>query len=380
VSESDLVVSLLPAAHHAAVARAAVSHRVPMITTSDVSEEMRLLDAEAQRQGVLLLSEIGLDPGIDHMSAARLLDELRLSGATVTHFSTCCGGLPAPDANDNPWGCKFSRSPRGVLLEGRDAARFLRAGEIVDIPGPEIFTHCWPIHVDEVGALEVHPNRDSLDHAPVYRLSGIANLFRGTIRYPGWCETLRALTELGLLDAEERPWPDAATWADLATRLLPPGEGSVRARIARRLGIARVHSVLDRLEWAGLLSVEALPRSSASPLDLLCGRLQERMAYAPGERDMIVLRHDVVAERAGREPEHVESLLVAYGERGGESAMARTVALPAAIAARLVLEEKTAATGVAVPVAREFYEPVLGELAEHGIRFRDATRAWAGSR
>lgn len=379
VRESDLVVSLLPAALHPAVARLAVRHRVPLVTTSYVSPEMRALDAAAQRAGVLLLNEVGLDPGIDHMSAMRLLDELRRSGASITHYSSCCGGLPSPEANDNSWGYKFSWSPRGVLLAGRNAARFLRGGEVVDIPGPELFAHRWPIRLDGVGALEVYPNRDALGYAPLYRLAAIPNLFRGTIRYPGWCETLSAVSELGLLEADAAAGPETATWSALATRRLAPSRGSPRERIARRLGVAPDHAVLERLAWAGILADEPLRPADASPLDLLCARLEERMRYAPGERDMIVLRHDVVAHRPGVGAEHVESLLDVRGAPGGDSAMARSVALPAAIAARLVLEGKIATTGVAIPVGRDLYAPILGELEEHGIRFRETSRPWAGS-
>lgn len=380
VREADLVVSLLPYTLHARVARLAIRHRRPLITTSYVSPEMRSLDSLARQAGVLLLNEVGLDPGLDHMSATHLVDRVRAAGGRITHFSSCCGGLPAEDSNDNPWGYKFSWSPRGVLLAGRNPARFLRDGSVVEIEGRELFSFRWPIQVDGIGVLEVYPNRDCLSYERTYRLAGIRNLFRGTIRHPGWCETLGAAAAIGLLDAEERTWSEGASWADLTTRLLPGAAGSPRPRLARRLGVPAGHPLIERFAWAGLLSPEPLPRSRASALDLFCERLQQRMRYAPGERDMVVMRHDLRFEAAGGGIEHVESSLIAYGIPDGDSAMARTVSLPAAIAARLILEGKIRAVGVVLPVEPEVYRPVLAEVDELGIRFRETRRREAGAR
>jgi saccharopine dehydrogenase-like NADP-dependent oxidoreductase len=329
---------------------------------------------------VLLLNEIGLDPGIDHMSAVHLLDRIRAAGGRVTHFSSCCGGLPSPDANDNPWGYKFSWSPRGVLLAGRNPARFLRDGSVVEIEGRHLFSHHWSIQLEGLGPLEVYPNRDCLSYARTYRLNGIRNLFRGTIRWPGWCETLGAAAVVGLLDPEERDWDEDATWGELTTRFVPGTQGSARSRLARRLGIPGGHPLLAKFTWAGLLSDEPLPRTRASALDLFCERLQQSMRYAPGERDMVVMRHDVRYQNAEGGFEQVESSLIVQGEPGGDSAMARTVSLPAAIAARRILDGKIHAIGVTLPVEPEIYRPVLAEIDALGIRFRETRRREAGVR
>ncbi len=371
VGEADLVVSLLPYAFHAEVARRCIARRRPLITTSYVSPAMRALDAEAAAAGVLLLNEMGLDPGIDHMSALRVLRAMRRDGVRVSGFASCCGGLPAPDSNTNPWGYKFSWSPRGVLLAGRNDARYVAGGRVVEIPGPELFTHATPYEVEGLGGFEAYPNRDATAYVPLYGLEGVEDMFRGTLRYPGWCETLHAVSALGLLSTDERSWRPGTSAGDVLSALLHDREGSPRRRAAERLGLPADHGVLARLEWAGLFGHETIDVERAAPLDVLCRLLEPRMAYGPGERDMIVLRHDFRGVRPDGAPERRASTLISYGEPGGDSAMARTVSLPAAIAARLVLEGKLPLSGVAIPTVPEIHEPVLDELARLGIRFEE---------
>lgn len=369
IAEADVVVSLLPAAHHARVAGLAIPHRVPVVTTSYVSPEMRELDAAARREGVLLLNEIGLDPGLDHMSAMRTIDRVRREGGTVTEFSSCCGGLPAPEAAVNPWGYKFSWSARGVFLAGRLPARYLCDGRVVEVKGEELFSHRWEREVEGQGRFEVYPNRDALGYMATYGIEGVRGMFRGTLRYPGWCETLAAIAELGLLSVEERDWAPGTTYAELLSSILAPGPGSLAERLAARLGLPPGHDVVRRLEWAGLLSPLPLPGARASPLDLLSTRLERVMSYAPGERDMVVLRDEVLVQGPGPATERLVSVLVAFGDGNGDSAMSRTVSLPAAVATRLLLEKKLESSGVEIPVHSEIYEPVMAELEEMGIRF-----------
>jgi saccharopine dehydrogenase-like NADP-dependent oxidoreductase len=375
VREADLVVSLLPYALHAKVAAVAIAHRVPLITTSYVSAEMRALDGAAREAGVLVLNEIGLDPGLDHMSAMAAMRRLRDAGLRVVSFRSCCGGLPAPEANTNPWGYKFSWSPRGVLAAGRNAARWLEDGKIVDVPGEQLFTHAAPYDVPEIGRLEVYPNRDATAYVATYGIDGIKTMFRGTLRYPGWCETLDAVSRLGLLDETVRGWRPNTTYEEFTEAFAPPGTGKLVERVASRLGLPTDGDVMKRLLWAGLFSGRAIGTTRGAPIDVLCARLAESMALAPGERDMIVLRHEFgcVDARGGAET-HV-STLVAYGEPSGDSAMARTVSLPAAVAARLILDGRIALTGVRIPVDPEIYVPVLSALESLGIVFRETRTA-----
>jgi saccharopine dehydrogenase (NADP+, L-glutamate forming) len=198
VSKHDLAISLLPAPLHPVVAQMCIKHKKHMVTTSYVSPAMQKLDAPARQAGVMCLNEIGVDPGIDHMSAMRIIHDVEQRGGKVVSFRSYCGGLPAPDANDNPWGYKFSWSPRAVCTAGKNAARFRENGKQVDVPGPELFTHVEQTHVEGVGKLEAYPNRDSLGYVDVYGLKGIETMFRGTFRYPGWCRCLKKVVDLGM--------------------------------------------------------------------------------------------------------------------------------------------------------------------------------------
>jgi len=375
VGDADLVVSLLPFTLHVKVANVAIAHRVPVITTSYVSPEMRALDRAARDAGILVLNEMGLDPGLDHMSAMRVIRAIRDEGCRLVSFRSCCGGLPAPEANTNPWGYKFSWSPRGVLAAGRNAARWLEDGRIVDVPGAELFTRVAPYDVPELGRLEVYPNRNAIDYVALYGIDGVQTMFRGTLRYPGWCETLAAVARLGLLDDTARAWRAGTTYGEFMEAFAAPGSGPVAARVAATLGVPRDHAVMRRLEWAGLFSARPLGATTVAPIDALSTLLADVMAYADGERDMIVLRHEFgLTDPAGR-PSLRTSTLVAFGELEGDSAMARMVSLPAAAAARLILDGRITSTGVRIPVDPEVFEPVLAALEPRGIAFRETRTA-----
>ncbi len=372
VREHDLAVSLLPYVYHPRIARVCVAQRRHMVTTSYVSQEMRALDGPARQAGVTLLNEIGVDPGIDHMTAMRVIHHVRGGGGEVTSFVSHCGGLPAPEANTNPLGYKFSWSPRGVLLAGRNAARYRRDSVVVEVPGEVLFEHRWPVTVEVEGkplALEGYPNRDSLPYAQAYGIESARTVLRGTLRYPGWCETLLCLARLGLLD--DKPLsPPSSTYRQFVEQHLGGQDGDLRARLAQRLGLSVDSAVIARLEWLGLLSDEPLPAGSTSPLDILTAAMLERMQYGPGERDMIILKHEFVAQYPDRR-ERITSTMIDFGIPFGDSAMNRTVGLPAAIGVRLILEGTIHQPGVIIPVTPELYEPALAELDRLGLRFTE---------
>jgi len=261
ISQADLAVSLLPYAYHPTVARLCVKHRKHMVTTSYVKEPMVQLDGAAQEAGVILLNEIGVDPGIDHMAAMKIIHQVQRDGGEITSFTSWCGGLPAPEANTNPLGYKFSWSPKGVLLAGKNAARFQRDGQEINIPGEELFDHCWSVPVEVEGRViefEGYPNRDSLPYMQTYGIENPQTFFRGTLRYPGWCETWYALHTLKLLDTS-RVLAGGSTLAQFVADVLPPGRGPLRQRVADELGLAASHPILDRFEWLGLFADDPLP-------------------------------------------------------------------------------------------------------------------------
>jgi saccharopine dehydrogenase-like NADP-dependent oxidoreductase len=369
IAGAELAVSLLPYIYHVQVAEQCVLHRCHLVTTSYVSDGMRALDTPAQEAGVILLNEIGLDPGIDHMSAKRIIDRVHAAGGTIESFRSYCGGLPAPDANDNPLGYKFSWSPRGVVLAGRNSARFKEHGRIIDVPNARLFATHFLTWVEGLGDFEAYPNRDSLPYIDVYGIPEVDTIYRGTLRNLGWCDVMQKLNALGYFGLEERSDLGGRTFRQLMAELVY-GEtrreaSRLEADLAAALNIAPNSGAMMALEWLGLLSDGPVP-DRTTLLDVLADRLLAKMPYGIGERDMVVLVHEFAAMIAGHR-ESITSTLVDFGVPGGDTAMARTVGLPAAIGARLVLEGEIAATGVHIPVLPEIYEPVLGELERLGI-------------
>jgi saccharopine dehydrogenase-like NADP-dependent oxidoreductase len=370
IAEADLSISLLPYVYHPVVARLCVKHKKHMVTTSYVKDAMLDLDGAAKSAGVILLNEIGVDPGIDHMSAMQVIDDVRARGGELLKFSSYCGGLPAPEANTNPFGYKFSWSPRGVLLAGKNPARYLEDGKAIDIKGEDLFAHHWPVRIEGFGMLEGYPNRDSLPYRGTYGIPGVRSMFRGTLRYPGWCDTLRGIVRLGFLDETKRTDLTGFDFAGLVKRLTKSPGKDLKREAASFLEIAPDSPITSKLEWLGLFSSDPLPVGASSYLDVLTERMLEKMQYAPGERDLLVMQHEFVA-RLGDRTEKITSTLVDYGIPHGDTSMSRLVGLPAAIAARLILVGKVDLVGVQVPVRPELYVPVLEELAKMGVKFRE---------
>ena len=367
IAQTDLVISLVPYAHHPTIAKMCIEHKKLMVTTSYVSEAMQALDEPAKEAGVLILNEIGLDPGIDHMSAMKIIHQVQNEGGHVTSFFSYCGGLPAPEANTNPFGYKFSWSPRGVVLAGKNSGRYRKDGEEVVVPGEDLFSHYWTITIDELGEFEAYPNRNSLPYIETYGLSGIGSMYRGTLRNLGWCDTWKKMADLGLLDEEERTNLETLSFRQFIGQLVHSSpEGDLKKDLAAHLKIDEGSEVMKRLEWLGLLSDEPLPPDQKSPLDVLAARLLEKLQYEEGERDMIILHHDFLADYPDKK-EKITSTLIDFGIPQGDSAMSRTVSLPAAVVTKLVLQGKIETTGVRIPVDPVIYEPVLEELEGLGI-------------
>ena len=375
LEQHQIAVSLLPAPFHPQIARACISQGKPMVTTSYVSDKMQALDQQARRAGVVLLNELGVDPGIDHMSAMRMIHDVTRQGGRVTSFRSYCGGLPAPDANDNPWGYKFSWSPLAVLRASTNGARYLKNGVLVERSPEELFLDTHPMSVEQVGLLEAYPNRDSLVYRQRYGLDHVETLFRGTLRYPGWSETMRRVGELGLLDETTQHRWGQLSWAKLMARQLGASNSeAIRQRLASRLWLPMDSDPLERLAWLGLFSDDPLPLPSGSIMAQLSEQMQRKMCYAEGQRDMIVMHHELVADH-GQRQELTTSTMVDFGVPGGHSSMARTVGLPAAIATRLVLDGTINEVGVQIPVQQRLYQPILEQLDHQGIRLVERTVA-----
>ena len=375
VSRADLVISLVPYAFHPKVAKYCIDFRKHMVTTSYVSEIMQNLDAEAKRAGIIILNEIGLDPGIDHMEAMRIIHEVKQKGGEIRSFTSYCGGLPAPEANTNPFGYKFSWSPIGVLLAGKNSAQYYKDGQQVFIPSENLFDDYKIINIEGLGDFEGYPNRNSLPYIDLYNIGSTRTMLRGTLRNLGWCQTMKKIVELGLLDEEAKDWT-GMTYAGFLRSILDESEGKdLKKSLASRLGMEENADVVQKLEWLGLLDEKPLPVEKGSALDILGALMLEKLQYEEGERDMIVLEHTFVASYPDEKKEKIKSTLIDYGIPNGDSSMARTVGLPAAIGTKLILEGKIKEVGVHIPIKPAIYVPVLEELRALDIVFNEK-REW----
>jgi len=370
-SKADLVCSLLPYVYHVKAAKIAVKHRKPFCTTSYISDEMKALNKQATDAGIPLLNECGVDPGIDHMSAMKIINHIHQNEGKITSFISHTGGLPAPDANNNPFGYKVSWTPRGVLLAGRNDAHFVKNRKEVVIPGPELFDSYQIIEIPGAGKFEVYPNRDSVSYIDIYGIPETETMLRGTLRNIGWCSTLKKIADLGLLSIEEQPFANL-TYRQMISKLISSEDADIVRAVASTLKLSPTDPIITRLQWLGLFSDEKIPSGTPTRLDALCHLFEEKMQYAPGERDMIVMHHDITAKYPGRK-ERIRSTLIDYGIPHGDSSMSRTVTLPVAIASRMILEGKIRLTGVLRPTLPQIYEPILNELTALGITFVEQT-------
>ncbi len=373
VADCDLVISLLPYTFHPRIARLCLEHGRHLVTASYVSPEMAALDSAARAKDLLFLNEIGLDPGIDHLSAMKIIDDVKAQGGEILHFRSYCGGLPAPEANDNPFGYKFSWAPRGVLMASRNAASYLMDGHKVAVPGEKLFRDMHLLNVPGAGDFEAYPNRDSLQYRDIYGLGeNVQTIFRATLRNVGWCDTLHSFGRLGLLDIAARSGRDL-TCSDYCAALLGAEPGADLPRVAAaKLGLTPDSLPVHNLAWLGLFSERPVGHDEVAPLDLVGDLMLEKLVYGPEERDMVVLFHEFKARFPQQNRyQRITSTLIACGQPGGDSAMSRTVSLPAAIAARLILAGRIPQRGVVRPVHPEIYNPVLAELAELGIDCRE---------
>lgn len=372
VRDTDLAVSLLPYAHHPDVAELCIRHRKNMLTTSYVSPPMRALEQRVNDAGIVLLNEAGLDPGIDHMSAMRVIHGVQKRGGTVASFRSTTGALPAHESSNNPFGYKFSWSPRGVLLASRNAARWLENGEIVDVPGERLFESYVLQDVPGAGTFENYPNRDSLPYKDIYGLKDARTVYRGTYRMPGWCETLRCIVALGWLRDEPVAGFTGKTYGSLTRHMAGAvARETTLEAVARYLEFPSYAAALKRLEWLGLLGSDPLPETANDPLTWLNILSLKMLPMKPGDRDMVIMHHEFTAEFPGGKRERITSTLLDYGIPGGDTSVARTVALPAGIAAKMILDGRLRRPGISIPVEPEIYEPILKELEEVGILFKE---------
>ncbi|NUO01948.1 MAG: saccharopine dehydrogenase NADP-binding domain-containing protein [Saprospiraceae bacterium] len=377
INRHDVVVSLLPPQMHLELAQDCIALGKHMVTASYVSKQVFRLGDEARQRALVFMNELGLDPGIDHMSAMQRIHQIQAKGGHISAFYSYTGGLVAPESDDNPWHYKFSWNPRNVVLAGQGTAQFLEDGKLKYIPYRRLFRQYRLVDIPGMGEWEVYANRDSLLYREAYGLKNIKTLFRGTIRHRGFCDAWNALVRIGLTDAT---FPivdsDQLTYHDLMEAFLGISQhtGSVKDRIAKLIEVDPESETMKKLEWLGLFSKRRIKLSNATPALILENLLLEKWALQPQDKDMVIMQHEIEYELAGRKRRHT-STMVMKGENESDTAMARLVGLPLGIFVKLVMESKINARGVQIPVMREVYEPVLKELEEYGVVFKDKDEA-----
>jgi len=367
IEEHDLVVSLLPYTYHVMVAKKAIKHHKNMVTTSYVKPEMKALDKDAKDAGILILNEVGLDPGIDHMSAKKIIDHVHAKNGKIQEFYSLCGALPAIDvACQNPFKYKFSWSPIGVLMAGNNDGKYLKKGNTYYIPTEHLFRKRFYINFPEVGILEVYPNRDSIPYIDLYNIPETETMFRGTLRYPGWSEIIDTMKHIGLFSDKTY---DASnlTYNQLLAKILNTTENQTKQEIAKRFDIPIDSLPINAMEWLGLFSDKKVGKKDTI-LQIIGQLMIEKMTLQGDEKDMVVMMHLFKIAYPDGKTEVVRSTMLDFGTPNTDTSVARTVSLPAAAAVIMILENKIQLTGVHIPVLPELYNPILEKLEELGIK------------
>ncbi|KAF2842999.1 putative Saccharopine dehydrogenase [Patellaria atrata CBS 101060] len=374
VAKNAVVVSLIPWTYHVTVMKSAIRQKKHVVTTSYVSPAIQALDQEAKDAGITIMNEIGLDPGIDHLYAVKTIDEVHKAGGKITSFLSYCGGLPAPEDSDNPLGYKFSWSSRGVLLALRNPASYYEDGKIVNIESKDLMAHAKPYFIYPGYAFVAYPNRDSTPYRERYSIPEAQTIVRGTLRFQGFPQFIRALVDIGFLSDEEKdflkPTDHPISWKEATAKIIGATSRAEEDLVwaissqAKFEDTAEKQRILAGLRWIGLFSDEdIIPRGN--PLDTLCATLESKMKFEEGERDMVMLQHKFEIENADGSKETRTSTLVDYGDPKGYSAMAKLVGVPCGVAVLKVLDGTISDRGVVAPMTPKINDPLMKELKEN---------------
>jgi saccharopine dehydrogenase-like NADP-dependent oxidoreductase len=370
IKEHDLTVSLLPYTYHVTVAEKCIANKKNMLTTSYVSPEMKNLDAKAKEAGIIILNELGVDPGYDHMTAMEIIDRVHDQGGKIDEFYSLCGALCAPEASDNPFRYKFSWSPKGVVMASNNGAQFLKNGEVIQLDTADLFKDPIEIDFPEVERMHVYPNRDSLPYIDIYGIPEAKTMFRGTFRYPNWCDALDLLKALKLTSYDELDLSQK-TYAQITAELNNLDVNNLKGDIKSKFDIQDDHAGLKAIEWLGVLDHKPIPLEKGSGFDITSDLMIEKMMMEESERDMVIMQHIFNITTQEGKKETIVSRMTDYGNSDYTS-IARTVALPAAIGVKMIIEGEIKETGVHIPIKKSIYTPILAELKKLGIYMTEA--------
>ncbi len=373
IKEADIVLNLLAPAFQYAVAADCVMLGKHVITASYTDQRVSELNNEALRKGILILNEMGLDPGIDHMSAMRLIEKVRGEGGKIKGFLSYGSAVPEPSEDLNPLKYYITWNPVNVVLAGKAGALYLEKGKKKLLSHSQVFHRTWAVEVEGVGKMEAYPNRDSLIYTEVFNLPNVETMVRATLRYPGWSEVWRKIIQLGLPnDTMITPGLSEMTYREFTEMFLPfnsSGDNTAK-QVANYLGINPTGTIMQKLEWLGLFSDEKIGGNPKTAVDVMVELLKKKLEMPAGKRDLVILMHQIDAEFEDGTVKRYTSLMKDYGSEQF-TAIAKTVGLPAALAAKLLLTEQLQLRGVHIPTHPAIYTPVLEELQNYGIAFEE---------
>jgi len=372
IEEVDVVISMLPAFLHILVIEKCIEFKKPMLSASYATDEIKALDERAVAAGIPIFMELGVDPGIDHMSAMKVINRIKDEGGEVTSFYSFTGGLVAPEYDNNPWNYKFTWNPRNVVMAGTGVSQYINNGRYKYIPYFRLFDRILNRRVLKYGDFEIYPNRDSLKYREIYDLKDIPSMFRGTMRRPGFSKAWNVFVTLGCTDDTYRMEnSENMSYREFINTFLKyQPDVPVEIKLQDYCPNAADPIVFEKLKWLGIFSDRKIGLKNATPAQILQKLLEEKWSMDPEDKDMIVMQHEFKFKLNGKEKMIVSAMAV-LGKNQEETAMAITVGTPLAIAAKLLLTGKLNQKGIQLPIKREIYEPILTELEESGINFEE---------
>lgn len=369
----DIVVSMLPARFHLEVVKDCIKLKINIITPSYVSKEMQAIDQEARDAGIIVMNEIGVDPGMDHMSAKKVLDEIEDAGGVLDSFESFTGGLVAPESDNNPWNYKFTWNPRNVVLAGQgSAAKFIQKGKYKYIPYTKLFRRTEIIEIEGHGKFEGYANRDSLKYRSVYGLENIPTIYRGTLRKVGFCRAWNIFVQIGATDdTYVLEGSENMTYRDFINSFLAyDPHNSVELKLRHFLKIDQDDYIWDKLVWLDIFTDKKVGLVNATPAQILQKILEEKWTLEENDKDMIAMWHKFTYKLDG-ETKEIHSSMVYIGTDQTYTAMSDTVGLPVGICSKMILDGVIKKKGVQIPIHKEIYEPVMKELEKYGMIFTE---------
>ncbi len=372
VKDSDIIISMVPKPVHIAVAESCLKYKKNMVTASYEVPELMALKEKVEKQGILILNELGEVPGMDHFGTQMLLEEIKNDGGRIISLNSYGSGIPAFESNNNPMGYKFNWDPRTVFVAAQTAGAYLVKGKKIYVPGDKLFEKFWFVEIDGLGTFETYPNKDVEKYIKPFGLDHDVSFYRGLLRYSGYCNNMHYMEALGLFDNEHLNDLENKTFRKFTASLIDSDSSlNIEESLAKYLKIESSNSdIIHRLKWLGLFDDTIIPLDKGTNLDVLLNRMLEKMKYAPGEKDMIILHIEIIAEFDNGKKEKRTATMIVKGNPGGETAMSRAVALSTAISARLVVDGVIKATGLKMPPnLPELYKLALEELKKFGFGF-----------